>query len=304
MTDSPHQSPGSSADPSPDPLDFIPVVRKIRRPDGWTPELQREFIRRVALNGSPQQTCTEMGKHVTGVEALYKVPGADSFRAAWDHAVRVGRTAQGLDCGPPHLGPVPGIVRRSSSGGRASMATADPDDEPEMDEEAKVALFGNIFRKFVLKVEQEREARLAGRIVEADFTLRQVTCIEIALDLAAQHLGTNGWDVIRDARLGRHGIFDIAETDLSRCLDEARRAVWAEAGEPDRPEHPPRRYLVEHDGYSTEPTEYLRGGDDAYRDAQIAAREKQHAEDAAAQMEWESSQRRAYEERRASDAST
>ena len=309
MTNSPDPSPidpADPADPALDPLDFIPVVRKIKRPDGWTAELQREFIRRVALNGSPQQTCTEMGKHVTGVEALYKVPGADSFRAAWDHAVQVGRTAQGLDCGPPHLGPVPGIQRRPP---RAIPGAACPD-EFTLDEDPAVAgmsfearsdLLDNILRKYVLKVEHEREARLAGRIVEADFTLRQITCIEIALDLAALRLGTSGWDVIGQARMGEHTIFSIAETRLSRHLDEARRAVWVEAGEPDRPEHPPKRFLVEKDGYSIEPTEYLRGGND--QEEQIAAREKQHREDAAAQVEWESSQRRAYEERRASDAS-
>ena len=144
---------------------------------------------------------------------------------------------------------------------------------------------------------------MAGRIVEADFTLRQITFVEVALDLAALRLGTSGWEVIEQARMGEDNVFSIAETHLSRCLDEARRAVWVEAGEPERPEHPPQRFLVEKDGYSIEPLEYLRGGDKADREQQIAARKRQHRDDAAAQVEWESSQRRAYEERRASDAS-
>ena len=287
MTNLPHSP---SADPSADPLDFIPVVRKIKRPDGWTAELQREFIRRVALNGSPQQTCIEMGKHASGVEALYKVPGADSFRAAWDHAVRVGRTAQGLDCGPPHLGPVPGIRRRSPPGARPDPLddnAPDDDDEPTLSDQAKLDLFESIFRKYLLKVEREREARLAGRVVEADFTLRQVTCTEIALDLAALKLGTSGWDVIRKARMGEHGIFEIAETEMSRMLDAERRSVWEANGEPERPEHPPQRFLKQHDGYSTEPLEVVWGGSKQDREAAAAAREKQHREDAAAQVEWE-----------------
>ena len=116
MTDSPRKA-SDSASPPPDLLDFEPVVRKIKRPDGWTPELQREFIRRLSLNGSPQQTCIDMGKHASGIEALYKVPGADSFRAAWDEAVRIGRTAMGLDCGPPTLAPCP-----ASGAGPRAMA--------------------------------------------------------------------------------------------------------------------------------------------------------------------------------------
>lgn len=291
MTDSTDASRGDSADPPLDLLDFIPVVRKIRRPDGWTPELQREYIRRLAESGSPQQACIEMGKNVTGIEALYKVPSADSFRAAWDQAVRIGRSAQGLDCGPPHLGPVPGINRRHPRDARAAYSDdlAPDDDEPVMDEESKLALFENILRKYVRKVELEREARLDGRIVAADFTLRQITCVEIALDLAALRLGTSGWEVLHEARRDGHSIFDIAETQLSRVLDAERRAVWAEAGEPERPEHPPQRYLSDRGDYSLEPTEYLRGGDD--RDEQIAARERQHAEDAKLQIEWEAKAR-------------
>ena len=306
MTDSTDAPPGDTADPPLDPLDFIPVVRKIKRPDGWTAELQRDYIRRLAISGSPLQACIEMGKNVSGIEALYKVPGADSFRAAWDHAVQVGRTAQGLDCGPPHLGPVPGIQRRTPRNvpGAAWPDDFPPDEDPAvagMSFETKRNLLESILRKYVRKVEHEREARLDGRIVEADFTLRQITCVEIALDLAALRLGTSGWEVLHAARRDGHGIFDIAETQLSRVLDAERRAVWAEAGAPERPEHPPQRYLSDCGDYSVEPTEFLRGGDD--QEEQIAARYRQHREDAKAQVEWESSQRRAYEERRASDAS-
>ena len=72
--------------------------------------------------------------------------------------------------------------------------------------------------------------------------------------------------------------------------------------QPDRPEHPPARFLVERRFFSTEPLEVLRGGEDhdSDRDEQAA----RHAQAAQAQVEWESSQRRAYEERRERDASS
>lgn len=38
-----------AADPEIAPLlDFTPAHRKVQRPDGWTPDLQREFIARLA----------------------------------------------------------------------------------------------------------------------------------------------------------------------------------------------------------------------------------------------------------------
>src|SRR3954462_2654378 len=96
-------------------LDFEPVVRKVKRPDGWTPDLQRELIARLAHTGTLQQAVWQMGKHATGAEALYKRPGADSFRAAWACALALGRRRNGLDARPPYAGTVPGITRRSKS---------------------------------------------------------------------------------------------------------------------------------------------------------------------------------------------
>ena len=48
---------------SPEPLDpsllhFEPVVRKVKRPDGWTPDLQRQLIALIAQSGSVQVACT------------------------------------------------------------------------------------------------------------------------------------------------------------------------------------------------------------------------------------------------------
>jgi hypothetical protein len=116
-----------AADPEIAPLlDFAPVVRKIRRPDGWTDELQRELVARLASTGNLQRSVWQTGKHATGAEALYKTPSADSFRAAWDAAIALGRRRNGLDCRPPFQGEVPGITRRTNSRSRPV-----PDEGPQ-----------------------------------------------------------------------------------------------------------------------------------------------------------------------------
>ena len=97
-------------------LDFTPVVRKVKRPDGWTPALQRELIARIAAAGTLQQAVWQMGKHATGAETLYRVADADEFRAAWDAAIAIGRRRNRLDAAPPHAGAVPGITRRRGTG--------------------------------------------------------------------------------------------------------------------------------------------------------------------------------------------
>jgi hypothetical protein len=116
-------------------LDFDPVPRKVKRPDGWTPELQRELIARMAAAGTLQEAVWQMGKHATGAEGLYKTPAADSFRAAWDAALAIGRRRNGLDPQPPYAGEVPGITRRvrrsAAPGGPAPGEVRNEDGEWE-----------------------------------------------------------------------------------------------------------------------------------------------------------------------------
>jgi hypothetical protein len=130
MSDSPDDIPDFAtlaADPDIAPLlEFEPVPRKVKRPDGWTSELQRELIARIAATGTVQAAAWQMGKHATGAEALYKTPSADSFRRSWDAAIIIGRRRNGLDSQPPYLGEVPGIARRRQSGGLPSMVTPLP----------------------------------------------------------------------------------------------------------------------------------------------------------------------------------
>jgi len=286
-------------------LDFEPVVRRVKRPDGWTPDLQRQFIALLAELGSPQAACTAMQKHVTGIEALYKVPAADSFRAAWDQALAIGRRRQGLDAGPPHPGPVPGIKRRVP---RAQPAPIDAEDgfpdpvDPEedgMDEDGKLEIFDRLIRKFMGKVAQERAARIGGRVVEADFYLRQITCLEISFDLLAERAGKDAWQAIAQCRRGGHGILEIGDTPMSRLLDNARREQWEKMGEPARPEHPPERFLTDHGTHRTEAAQCLGkaspplpGYDpdewaEMSMDEQKQALQEQHKRDAEEQIEFE-----------------
>jgi hypothetical protein len=284
-----------AADPEIAPLlNFDPVVRKIRRPDGWTAELQRELIARLAATGTIQAAVWQMGKHATGAEALYKTPSADSFRASWDAAVIIGRRRNGLDSQPPYAGPVPGITRRKSfperGGGPAQLVEGPDDDTPELSDEDKIQLIEGLFYKWLGKVEQEREARLAGEVVAADFYLRQVTFFEVAFDLMTEGFGEDGWRILSELRRdGRH-ITQIAATPMSQMLDAKRRELWAMMKQPERPEHPPARYLISKVGYSLEPLEFEQGGEEGRKlKAEYARR---HEVDAAKQAEWESTQRR------------
>lgn len=68
-------------------LDFEPAPRKVERPDGWTHELQRELIARIADTGSPGWACDAMDKNLSGAKHLYRTEGADSFRQAWKGAM-------------------------------------------------------------------------------------------------------------------------------------------------------------------------------------------------------------------------
>jgi hypothetical protein len=96
MDDSPHAEIPDFATLAADPeiaplLDFEPVPRKIEVPDGWSPDKQREVIARLAVHGSANRACDEMGMHRTGLTKLYKSPRAKGFRAAWENAVALAK---------------------------------------------------------------------------------------------------------------------------------------------------------------------------------------------------------------------
>ena len=298
-----------AADPEIAPLlNFEPVVRKVKRPDGWTPDLQRELIARIASTGTVQSAVWQMGKHATGAEALYKTPAAVSFRTSWDAAIVIGRRRNHLDSSPPFAGAVPGIQRRGS----ARDLPPEPPPEPTLSDDQKWDLLQSIAAKFMKKVAAERQARLAGEIVAADFYLRQVTFIEVLFDLSATSLGFEPREVMAELRRGDHDFRQIVATPFSEWLDASRRQWWAEEGGPERPRHPDVRFLEQHRStegdYSTAAGDSGTGAtttpargftEEQWRelspDEQRNARKRQYDEDAEEQRQWEARARKTFE---------
>ena len=70
-------------------LDFEPVPRRFKKEDGWTPQMQRLFIARLAAHGSPGKACNELGKYRSGIDKVFHSAGAESFRDAWAAAVEL-----------------------------------------------------------------------------------------------------------------------------------------------------------------------------------------------------------------------
>jgi hypothetical protein len=161
--------------------------------------------------------------------------------------------------------------------------------------DGQLAAIVAIVQKYRLKLEAERRCRLEGRIAEADFYLRQITMLEVALDV----VGGDGMAVLKRARLGDHGLLTIAETPMSIMLGGVRRKYWEDMGEPPRPEYPPRHLLEQKEGHATEPlttSQGFHGEGAAEKRAEIEA---QCARDARAQVEWEAQARRDVEKWRA-----
>ena len=238
-----------------DLLDFTPVPRRPRA-DGWDGEVQRAFIVALAATGSPRQAAAAAGKAQFGFDQMKRVKGNESFMAAVDRAMAVHAEEKSRRLGEG-VAAVAGPsarwqARRPAWGGAATRARLESRHEEQREEETdekKFEWLADIVHKYLLKLRQEREARLEGRIVAADFYVRQLTWIEVALDLMGSG---GGLELLCEFRKDDHHVIHIAETPFSRILDEARREKWAELGEPLRPEHPPRDYLVDYDGFSVE----------------------------------------------------
>jgi hypothetical protein len=70
-----------------DDYDWVPVLRK-RRADGWSPQKQRRFIEALADTGSVADAARDISMSVMSCYRLRRSPGAESFAAAWDAAIR------------------------------------------------------------------------------------------------------------------------------------------------------------------------------------------------------------------------
>jgi len=143
-----------------------------------------------------------------------------------------------LPADPHPLPPAPG--RPAGAQRLLPAPDAEPSDAGEENAKAKalreVAEFlDGVFARYERKVAEERGHRLAGRVVAADFTLRQLTHIELILDMGGRTqellaLYTTGEPVIADGpRVPHHA------SPISELLDARRREVWARMGDPPRP---------------------------------------------------------------------
>jgi hypothetical protein len=284
--------------PHPDPevealLHFTPVVRKCVRHDGWLPERQRQFIVALTVLGQVEQAAIVVGGTMSGVYKLRTAAGGQEFAASWDSALalHLRRNPRPEPRGRPSRGEILSGTGRKPWPANDTEASAPRFDSPEAEMRAKEEVFERILRKYWLKVGQEREARREGRIVAADYYVRQLTFIEIVLEL-----GGYAHELLIELRRGGRGVIDIVATPMSLLLDEARRMMWKEDGEPERPPLPP---LGDHDDeISTgEPSECFfdsrRDGDlQEWRDRQ----QERIAVVAEAQRAWEEKARREAEE--------
>jgi len=125
-----------------------------------------------------------------------------------------------------------------------------------------------------------KQPRRNGRIVAADFCVRQLTWIEVALDL-----GGKAMDILKMLKRADSDLLSIAATPMSLMLGDARRSFWLEKGEVDRP--PPEPLGLHDDRVSTGiPNDYNSARDGDYNEWR-RRRDEAEAMAAEAQRAWE-----------------
>ncbi|MBL0924915.1 MAG: hypothetical protein IBJ12_10685 [Sphingomonadaceae bacterium] len=75
-------------------LDFTPVAFDRRRAKGWTPLTQRRFIEALSVMGSVGAAARAVGMGRVSAYRLLEREGAESFAAAWEKAINLGRSHQ------------------------------------------------------------------------------------------------------------------------------------------------------------------------------------------------------------------
>ncbi|HYG28713.1 MAG TPA: hypothetical protein VD887_00705 [Allosphingosinicella sp.] len=288
-------------------LDFEPVPRRAKRADGWDAELQRAFIALLSLTGSVKSACRAIGKSEFGITQLVRAEGCEGFVAAMDEAVAISKdersrrlaeavraVAADKDAWSPPRPAWSKAATRDASSGPARKGRHDPPLPPgderrdelgyTAEERQKVEALTPVFHHYMLRLEMEREARLAGKICEADFYVRQITVLELAMQLMIGGHGRDAIIAIQKLRLGPHKLISIAETAMTRLLDDARRALWAIHGEPERP--PPLRpeQMIDKGDVKLLKLEAFYGPD---VEAQMRAKDEEYAAAAKEQVEWE-----------------
>jgi hypothetical protein len=198
-----------------------------------------------------------------GAYYLRRQPQAEGFRRAWAAAIASGaqrltdiamdRAIEGVPVPVFHGGEQVGEKRayndrllmflmRHHLPGQYAPNIARAADAPGADAEHAVTeeevaetaeWLRQVLRRYALKVRAERRYRLGGDVVAADFTLRQLTYIELVLDLGGRsqelldlYTGTDDRD-----ETGA----DLQCSWMSAELDRLRRAIWDARDEPHGP---------------------------------------------------------------------
>jgi hypothetical protein len=71
--------------------DFSPVPMQRTRHDGWTPQRQKQFLAALGATGTVDAAARMTGMTRMAAYNLRKRDGAESFSAAWDFAIGMGR---------------------------------------------------------------------------------------------------------------------------------------------------------------------------------------------------------------------
>jgi len=217
-------------------LDFAPVPRKTKRSDGWPPVIQRAFIAALARMGNYNRAAQAVGRSGGGAESLRKALDAEEFGEAWQKAMAIyhARNLQRVRIveppAPPQRAPMPARFDFPAAAATSTRAPAAP--EPDEDALWK-EVCDTIFMKYLLKLDAERTARLAGRSVEADLYVRQLTWLEVSLDLGG--LGERAIHMFKALERGGRHVGEITATPISLVLDQLRRSYWERLGGPERP---------------------------------------------------------------------
>jgi len=256
-------------------LDFEPVVQKMPRADGWTAERQRTFIAVLAETGCQETAAQAAGMTARGAYSLRKYVDGEGFAAAWAGAVALHKRRR-AERG--------GALARPGGARRPAGTRSRPRTQEEIEDEARDRLkfLEDLLDRYRRKLKHERICRLAGRIVEADFYVRQLTMIELLLDIGGEGDRLRDW-------FGSGAIdeFRLVATPVSAFLARVRRDYWREKGEPDRMPGP---LIGEHDQYGAHAPRdgrtYYPGVDGDF-DAWKARNERIDALQAEAQLEWE-----------------
>jgi hypothetical protein len=266
-------------------LNFTPVPRGVIREDGWDPASQRGFIAWLAATGNVIKAAKAVGRSESGAKQLRREDEGGGFGVAWSRAIALYRSRNGETVQPPPQAPPAGNrhARRAqqSRTRRHGHAREDGADEeaPELEEAEKLELLDEIFKRYLVKLQAERTSRLEGRIVEADFYVRQLTHIELILDVGGRTgelLNSLSWD-------GLH-LLQVSATPGSVIFEKKRRRYWQEKGEADRP--PPAPLGRHNELFSTGRDDYDPARDGDRKDWERRQQAK-HRLAAEAQAEWE-----------------